>query len=420
VALTRAEQRCYVFWGAANGSEHAPLAWLLHQAGAPGNDSFALDGAGVRAALAHWQMRAGLRHPGSLAIVDTPTLLAGAHALPPFAAHPAESAHPDAQPSSEGGAALHARASNTAIPPATITTSFSAIASMLTGGRDTSLQSWHNVDVVDPGRDETASQANEASASGTPVVEPDSIRFRFPAGAQAGVCLHGILEQAPFDAPVDASLVAHWLARCGYRRSDAASVAAWLDEVLGAALHAPDGTRLALPSVPRARQLRELEFQLSGRDVSERALVDLMSDALAVDAPPAYSRWSGFLRGFIDLVFEHGGRWYIVDWKSNHLGDAARCYGPSALADAMRVHAYPLQASLYTLAVHRWLRRTLRGYDYERSFGGVFYVFLRGAGLEPPADRGAPECGVHASRPSARAIEGLDRLFAGTAGERIR
>ncbi len=422
VALTRAEQRCYVFWGAANASEHAPLAWLLHEAGAAGGGaSFALDAAGVRAALAHWQMRAGLRHPGALAIVDTPTLLAGVRALPPSVAQPDDCAHPDAKlRPPDRGPVLDARGWNTVIAPATITTSFSAIASVLTGGHETSLQDWQNVDVVDPGRDETALQANEESAPGTRVVEQDSIRFRFPAGAQAGVCLHGILEQTPFDGRVDAPLVAHWLARCGYRRSDAAQVGAWLDEALDVALHAPDGTRLALSSVPRTRQLREMEFQLSGCDVSDRALVDVLGDALAVDAQPASSRWSGFLRGFIDLVFEHGGRWYIVDWKSNHLGDGARAYGQSALADAMRAHAYPLQASLYTLAVHRWLRRTLRGYDYERSFGGVFYVFLRGAGLEPPADRGAPECGVHASRPSARAIEGLDRLFAGTAGERIR
>ncbi|MCD6679357.1 MAG: UvrD-helicase domain-containing protein [Burkholderiaceae bacterium] len=420
VALTRAEQRCYVFWGAANGSEHAPLAWLLHRASTAGGGSFALDAAGVRAALAHWQMRAGLRHPGSLAIVDTPTLLAGAHAPSPPAAQPCDLALSDAQPLPASAAALNARSWTTAIPPATITTSFSAIAAALTGGSETSLQSWRNVDVVDPGRDETASQAKEASATETAVVEPDSIRFRFPAGAQAGVCLHGVLEQAPFDAPVDAASVAHWLGRCGYRRSDAVPVAAWLDEVLGVALHAPDGKRLALTSVPRVRQLREMEFQLSGRDVSERALVDLLGDACAIDVLPAPSRWSGFLRGFIDLVFEHGGRWYIVDWKSNHLGDTAHCYGPPALAEAMRTHAYPLQASLYTLAVHRWLRRTLRGYDYERSFGGVFYVFLRGAGLEGPVDHGAPVCGVHASRPGARAIEALDRLFAGASGERIR
>src|SRR5690606_27949607 len=141
-------------------------------------------------------------------------------------------------------------------------------------------------------------------------------------------------------------------------------VRGWLDEALRVPLHAPDGRRFALASVPRTRQLREMEFQLCGRDVSDRALVEALDEPLAVDATAGLRRWSGFLRGFIDLVFEHDGRWYIVDWKSNHLGDGVARYRSPALDETMRANAYPLQASLYTLAVHRWLRRTLPGYDY--------------------------------------------------------
>src|SRR5690606_6470343 len=142
--------------------------------------------------------------------------------------------------------------------------------------------------------------------------------------------------------------------------------------------------------------------------------------ALGMRGQPGTHEWSGFLRGFVDLVFEHDGRWYIVDWKSNHLGDGAARYGDAALAEAMRAHAYPLQASLYTLAVHRWLRRTLPNYDYERSFGGVFYVFLRGAGLGVDSETDASVPGVHASRPNVRTIETLDRLFDGDRRRRTR
>ncbi|KAA0210075.1 MAG: hypothetical protein EDM78_13180 [Proteobacteria bacterium] len=83
----------------------------------------------------------------------------------------------------------------------------------------------------------------------------------------------------------------------------------------------------------------------------------------------------------------------------------------------MRANAYPLQACLYALALHRWLRRRLRDYDYERHCGGAFYVFLRGAGLDAP---GAPGAGVHALRPSARLVDALDRLFAGSPASRRR
>src|SRR5690606_20499295 len=84
VALTRAEQRCYVFWGWTKTSAQAPLAWLLHEAGAArAGASFPVDAGGVRAALSHWQARAAARHPGALAVVDTPTLLAGCRGLSP-------------------------------------------------------------------------------------------------------------------------------------------------------------------------------------------------------------------------------------------------------------------------------------------------------------------------------------------------
>ena len=76
----------------------------------------------------------------------------------------------------------------------------------------------------------------------------------------------------------------------------------------------------------------------------------------------------GFLRGFVDLVFEHGGRYYLLDWKSNHLGDSATRY---ALARWRRCARTPIRCRRpYALALHRWLRR-LRGYDYERHFGGA-------------------------------------------------
>jgi exodeoxyribonuclease V beta subunit len=127
-----------------------------------------------------------------------------------------------------------------------------------------------------------------------------------------------------------------------------------------------------------------------------------------LDAGTGTSRWHGFLRGFIDLVFEHRGRYYLLDWKSNHLGGTAADYTEAPMAAAMRAHGYALQASLYTLALHRWLRRRLPGYDYERHFGGVFYVFVRGAGLDAPA---AAQTGIHASRPSARLVATLDLLF---------
>jgi exodeoxyribonuclease V beta subunit len=125
----------------------------------------------------------------------------------------------------------------------------------------------------------------------------------------------------------------------------------------------------------------------------------------------SFATLEGYLKGFIDLVFEHGGRYYIVDWKSNHLGQAPDAYGPAALARAMNVHGYHLQHLLYALALHRYLARRLAGYAFDVHFGGVLYVFVRGV---RPAWR-TPDgtaAGVYFHRLERTMLAELERLLA--------
>ncbi|MBI3396166.1 MAG: PD-(D/E)XK nuclease family protein, partial [Spirochaetia bacterium] len=99
----------------------------------------------------------------------------------------------------------------------------------------------------------------------------------------------------------------------------------------------------------------------------------------------------GYIRGFVDLIFRSGDKFYILDWKSNFIPDG---YSRPALEDVMQSHRYHLQASIYVTAVVKWLRSRVPDFDYDRSFGGVFYLFLRGMS---PKD---PESGVYAFRPT--------------------
>jgi exodeoxyribonuclease V beta subunit len=112
------------------------------------------------------------------------------------------------------------------------------------------------------------------------------------------------------------------------------------------------------------------------------------------------------MKGFIDLVFRHAGRWYIVDWKSNQLDD----YGPAALAEAMRAHRYDLQQQIYAAALKRALVLREPTLDWELGFGGVFYLFLRG--MTPATGAGR---GVFFDRPPAARIEALSDLLRGGA-----
>jgi exodeoxyribonuclease V beta subunit len=110
----------------------------------------------------------------------------------------------------------------------------------------------------------------------------------------------------------------------------------------------------------------------------------------------------GYMKGFIDLVFRHRGRFYIVDWKSNYLGARTEDYDQAAMLAAMDENLYHLQVHLYAIAVHAYLKTRIPEYAYESHFGGVYYIFLRG--VDPAKGR---EYGVYRNRPPAAFIETL-------------
>lgn len=122
----------------------------------------------------------------------------------------------------------------------------------------------------------------------------------------------------------------------------------------------------------------------------------------------------GMMRGFMDMVFEHDGTFYLLDWKSNHLGNRPEDYTREKLGRAMEKHLYPLQYLLYTVALNRYLSLRVRGYDYERHFGGVLYVFLRG--IDPGS---SGETGMFRDVPPAGMVRELTELLveAETQGE---
>ena len=113
----------------------------------------------------------------------------------------------------------------------------------------------------------------------------------------------------------------------------------------------------------------------------------------------------GMLKGFVDLVLCHEGRYYVVDYKTNFLGPRLSDYGAEALTAPLAEARYDLQAALYLLALHRHLRERLPDYDCARHLGGAVYLFLRGWD-------GAGQ-GVWHACPDAAQIHALDALFAG-------
>jgi exodeoxyribonuclease V beta subunit len=261
------------------------------------------------------------------------------------------------------------------------------------------------------GRGEGSPSPRASRAQALATLPPDDI-LRFPRGARAGETLHAIFERADFaDSSAWPDVVAHALRFNPPQASgDSASWSAMAQRLLAdvTATHLPSGHRLA--DITRARRLVELEFSLPAAALDARALTaTLRRHGYPVDAL-AFGRLEGYLRGFIDLVYEHRGRFHVLDWKSNHLGFRAEDYAAAKVADAMAQQGYHLQYLLYTVALHRYLRQRLRDYDYERHVGGVSYLFVRGVRPSWQNTDGSAT-GVYFHRPSLEVIEELDALL---------
>lgn len=153
-------------------------------------------------------------------------------------------------------------------------------------------------------------------------------------------------------------------------------------------------------------RLHELQFYLKvNQKFDMRQFNALLKKHHKLPYSPLESySFKGMLRGFIDLVFRHNGRYYIVDYKSNFLGESAVSYNETNIQQAMLNSHYDWQYLLYSVALHRYLTRRDPHYNYDQHFGGVIYTFLRGMD-------GVTSQGVFFDKPSKALIEGLEELF---------
>ncbi|MBL8726850.1 MAG: PD-(D/E)XK nuclease family protein, partial [Planctomycetes bacterium] len=368
VALTRAKRRCYVHVGYCGKEAHrSALAWLLWPPAA---------GVDLTAAPTAFEAWADLARNGFAQLPQRIAVLCtasgGTMGSDPVPDEPRAVVLPP-RPSPP---LQRARTPGPRVPYRAL----HSFTSLVAGAHG-----------LDPAPDVADPPAREAA---TPPVRGSGI-FGFARGARAGQCLHALLERVDLDAlGADATrvLVRDTLAAFGLAEATAhpgdldpvADVLQNLHDLAAAPVHAGGPTIAALC---RGEKAIEWKFTLPtpgsrldglvqafarhGSDVARRYAARLQQ------LPNRYVH--GFLVGFVDLIATAGDRHWILDWKSNHLGDRAADYGAERLATAMVDSDYVLQYHLYVLALHRQLRARRRDYDYERHVGGICYAFLRGA-----------------------------------------
>ena len=233
----------------------------------------------------------------------------------------------------------------------------------------------------------------------------------FHRGPKPGTFLHGLLEWAEADGFANAehndeARRQMLNQRCAQRdwQHDIERLDIWLKIFLNTRFTLAGQNTLQLTQV-RSQQA-EMEFLFASHQVATQELDTLCQQFIQPGAiRPALlpKQLNGMMKGFIDLVFEHDGRYYVADWKSNYLGPRDSSYSEQALSREVLHNRYDVQYAIYLLALHRLLRSRLPDYDYQTHMGGALYFFLRGHASQTQ--------GLVADKPPLAFIEALDALF---------
>ena len=355
VAITRARYSCYFCWGEIKRMEESGLSYLLHNGGIPDAETLTAD-------------------LGSLDTPESPLVIK---------AHPGSFSPQDLEDTDDSAPLSVARFKGH-IDASWQITSYSRLTA-------------HN--------DQQPERPDYDQMVDVQPQVPGHDVFGFPKGADAGTCLHAILEDIKFtDSTNNEAVISTQLARAGFDESWVPVVDSWMKAILTTELE----PGFALAQLDDADRINEMSFYFPLNSMDLQRFNRVLEEFSFAPLPNRHDTLQGLMVGFIDLVYRHDDRYYVADYKSNHLGNQPDNYHRQNLQAAMVEHRYDLQYLIYTLALHRFLAGRIVEYDYDTHMGGVFYLFLRG--MNP---KNSPGTGVFATRPPLALIEKLDRCCAG-------
>ncbi len=388
VALTRAKQRCYISWGKIKKTGSSAPAYLFHFAGRVAAGPEAVSQTSVCAERCNgltYEALIGELHE----LADEAGGTIAVEALP-------DGDGPRFEQEETPPEALACRKFTRAIPSIWGIASYSSLSASAHRARE-----HRDIDIM---------PEPPAPAKALPDVKDI---FAFPKGAKAGSCIHAVFEHYDFTASIEGengNLIDDALARYGIGGEWRPAIAEMVQNVIATPLSGMI-PGLTLDRIGRDKRLHEMEFYFPLKEITSAGFASFINDALLTGGTAGFAAAiesldfkavKGFLRGFIDMVFEYEGRYYIVDWKSNYLGGTRAEYAREAINAAMAGYNYILQYHLYTVALHNYLSVRLPDYDYDAHFGGVFYLFVRGVN---PA--GGSDFGIFHDLPPKRLIEAM-------------
>ena len=262
---------------------------------------------------------------------------------------------------------------------------------------------------TEPDSNVNAPGFGDDDAGSTVTARPVAIvsRFTFPRGPRVGVALHELLEQTSFSAQGNElhPQAQRCLARIGLPNEAGTwlpMLTTWVGDILTTPMS--ETINFSLADITQDKRLNELEFHFPVQMNDQ--FINVLQDAgyLQGASPSSIGTLQGMMTGFIDLIVQYHGKYYLIDYKSNDLGTGSESYQLFKLKEAIEHHQYDLQYLIYTVALCRYLKQRISNYSFDEHFGGVCYLFLRGM-------QGTTGSGVFTDRPTKALIDTLDDLL---------
>ena len=411
VGLTRAQYLCYLVWGQFNYAASSPIAWVLHQPPMWNETSMVNSLSAHVSRLSDNQMIRDIqdiidRSQGNISLKQS--------VIDPYAGNDA--------PYNYKPIELYQFSSISLKEGLTYVSFLSHINREWRISSFSSLTSEHDHRMSDhPDHDELAPVKTLTYESQIMIEEDEEEDlslfkhvFSFPKGARAGTFFHDIFEHLDFTLTQPSQripLIKEKLDMYGYSNDWIPAINTMIQHTLTMPL-IKNTPHLSLSSIAMSDRLNELSFYFPIQSLTPKTLLSCFktSDRYADYCDQLYKlsfrTLKGMMKGFIDCVIKMNGQYYIIDWKSNWLGNSYHEYHWSNLSKVMTHEYYFLQYTIYTLAVHKYLSIRIPDYDYTKDFGGILYLFIRGIHAEK-----GPEYGIFQDRLDEQLVHDFHRLI---------
>lgn len=225
----------------------------------------------------------------------------------------------------------------------------------------------------------------------------------FPRGIKSGIFFHSILQEISFNKKPNKKIIIEKLKKYNFSQDWVSIIQKCLINILNIPLIKND---LKLSKIKSEKKIKEMKFYISiKKTLNISKLENIIKKHDTKFKKIKFQSFKGILNGSIDLIFHWKKKIYLVDYKSNWLGEKISNYNLKSLKNIIFKKRYNLQYQIYTLAVHRFFKKKIENYNYNKNFGGVFYIFIRGCDIKKP------KYGIYYTIPNYSLIKNLDKIF---------